>query len=207
VAHLNTDDDMLVQLLVARRLQEQRDILDAIRDSGLVAQVGRVAVEVASRVRLGAKVLFFGNGGSSADAAHLAAELMGRFYVDRKPLPALSLADSVAALTAIANDYSYGDVFSRQLEGLAQRGDVAIGLSTSGNSDNVVHALESARKLGLYTIALTGESGGAVKRVVDECIRVPTADTPRVQEACMHLGHTLCELVEELATSELSTAR
>jgi D-sedoheptulose 7-phosphate isomerase len=182
--------------LIRRRLEDalavKRDMLEAecIRDA--VA----VAAAMIRALRENGKVLFFGNGGSSMDAGHLAAELAGRFYRDRPGLAALSLADGTAAMTAIANDYAYQDVFARQVRALGRPGDMAVGLTTSGNSSNVVNALIAAREAGLYTVALTGGSGGKVAALTDICIRVPADDTPRVQEACMHLGHTICEIVE-----------
>ena len=141
--------------------------------------------------------MFFGNGGSSMDAGHLAAELLGRFHYDRPSLAAMSLADSTAAMTAIGNDYDYSQVFARQLKGIGCAGDVAVGLTTSGNSPNVVAALEAARELKIFAAAMTGAAGGRVAEVADLCIRVPTQSTPRVQETCMHLGHTICEMVEQ----------
>jgi D-sedoheptulose 7-phosphate isomerase len=145
----------------------------------------------------GGKVLFFGNGGSSMDAGHLAAELSGRFYRDRPALAGISLSDSTAAMTAIANDYTYDNVFARQVQALGRSGDVAVGLTTSGNSPNVVEALKAADEIGMYTVALTGQAGGKVADTAAICIRVPSDDTPRIQEACMHLGHTICEIVEQ----------
>jgi len=165
-------------------------------DDTLSAQVVEVAEVIVAALRGGGKVIFFGNGGSSMDAGHLAAELTGRYLYDRPSLAAFSLSDSTAAVTAIGNDYSYGEVFSRQILGLGRPGDVAIGLTTSGNSANVVRALAAARDMGMETIALTGAKGGDVASVTTRCLRVPTTDTPRVQEACLHLGHTICEIVE-----------
>src|SRR5689334_2717116 len=130
------------------------------------------------------------------DAGHLAAEMLGRYARERPALPAASLADHTAALTAIGNDYGFGDVFARQVAGLGAAGDVLIGLTTSGDSLNVVRALAEGRRRGMYAVALTGATGGAVADVADLCLRVPATDTARVQEACMHLGHTICELVE-----------
>jgi D-sedoheptulose 7-phosphate isomerase len=165
-------------------------------DSGCVEQAAEAAARIVTALRRGHKVLFFGNGGSAMDAGHLAAELLGRFYYDRPSLPALALPDATAAMTAIGNDYSFADVFARQLRALGTPGDVAVGLTTSGNSVNVLHALEEAREMGIDTVALTGRSGGKVAELADICIRVPTDDVPRVQEACMHLGHSICQLVE-----------
>jgi D-sedoheptulose 7-phosphate isomerase len=162
------------------------------------------AARCASAVAAGGKVIFFGNGGSAMDAGHLAAELLGRFSFDRPPLPAVSLPDLTAAVTAIGNDYSYDDVFARTLAALARPGDVAVGLSTSGNSPNVLRAVETARDCGVWTVVLTGAGGGKVRELADLCVCVPADDTPRVQEACLHLGHTLCELVERSIFPQLS---
>jgi D-sedoheptulose 7-phosphate isomerase len=158
------------------------------------------AVEVARAIirclRAGGKVIFFGNGGSAQDAGHLAAELMGRFAFDRPGLAALSLPDATAAMTAIGNDYSYDEVFARQVLAAGQPGDVVIGLTTSGNSVNVVDALDAARRAGMVTVALTGANGGKAAAVAQTSVRVPTDNTARAQEACLHLGHTICEMVE-----------
>jgi D-sedoheptulose 7-phosphate isomerase len=182
--------------MVRDRLREYRYVLGHLLESECVAQAAEVAERIVAAFRDGNKVIFFGNGGSSMDAGHLAAEMLGRFYYDRPALPAISLPDSTAAMTAISNDYSYDEAFSRQLRGVAVAGDVAIGLSTSGNSENVLRALETARASGVLAVALTGATGGKLRDVADICIRVPTDDTPRVQEACLHLGHTICEIVE-----------
>jgi D-sedoheptulose 7-phosphate isomerase len=178
------------------RLAESIAVKQAMLDSGVLEQVVEVASEVVAALRAGNKVMFFGNGGSSMDAGHLAAELTGRYAYDRPGLAAFSLSDSTAAVTAIGNDYSYADVFSRQVLALGRPGDVVFGLTTSGTSPNVVRALEVARDAGMLTIALTGASGGHCLRSVAHCIRVPSSDTARVQEACLHLGHTICEVVE-----------
>jgi D-sedoheptulose 7-phosphate isomerase len=167
-----------------------------LADDRLLTQVVEVADTIVTALRAGGKVIFFGNGGSSMDAGHLAAELTGRYLYDRPGLAAFSIADSTAAVTAIGNDYSYDDVFSRQLVGLGRPGDVAVGLTTSGNSANVVNALTVAREAGMETVAFTGAEGGKVAAVAAHCLQVPTTDTPRVQEACLHLGHTVCEIVE-----------
>jgi D-sedoheptulose 7-phosphate isomerase len=154
-----------------------------------------------SAYRAGHKALFFGNGGSAADAQHLAAEFVGRYLRQRAPLPALALHTDTSAVTAIANDYGYEQVFARQLEALALPGDVAVAISTSGNSPSVVHAVHSARRLRLVTIALTGASGGLLRKLVDTLIAVPSEETPRIQECHILLGHALCDAVEQaLAT-------
>jgi D-sedoheptulose 7-phosphate isomerase len=192
MADISQDAVDLARHRLADSLAVTRDMLE----SDCAGQVAVVAVAMIGALRTGGKVLFFGNGGSSMDAGHLAAELAGRFYRDRPGLAGLSLADGTASLTAIANDYSYHEVFARQIQALGRPGDVAVGLTTSGNSENVVNGLTTAREAGLVTVVLTGNSGGKAAAAADICIRVPTDDTPRVQEACMHLGHTICEIVE-----------
>lgn len=183
--------------LVRSRLGDTIAVKQAIfGDDALLAQTLEIAEAIITSLRGGGKVIFFGNGGSAADAGHLAAELTGRYLYDRPGLAACSLADPIAAITAIGNDYSYDDVFSRQLLGLGRPGDIAVGLTTSGNSANVVHALLAAHDAGLETVVLTGADGGRVAAVAKYCLRVPSNDTARVQEACLHLGHTICEIVE-----------
>jgi len=142
------------------------------------------------------KVLFCGNGGSAADAQHLAAEFSGRYYFDRPPLPAEALHVNTSYLTAVANDYSYEEVYARLIRAMGQAGDVLIGLSTSGNSANVVKAFAEARSLGMITIAFTGEGGGKMKAQADYLIEIPSRNTPRIQECHMLIGHSICELVE-----------
>lgn len=144
----------------------------------------------------GHKAIFFGNGGSAADAQHLAAEFLGRYLRERAPLPALALNTNTSAVTAIGNDYGYEQTFSRQLRAMSAPGDVAVGISTSGNSGNVVEGLVCARNLGLFTIALTGASGGLLRGLVDVLIDVPSEETPRIQECHILAGHALCDVVE-----------
>lgn len=182
--------------LVRRRLEQAVGVAQLLLHSDVPTRAAEVAEVIVAALRGGHKVIFFGNGGSASDAGHLAAELLGRFYYDRPPLPAVALADTTAALTAIGNDYSYDEVFARQLRAVAGPGDIAVALTTSGNSGNVVRAVETARELGVLTVALTGAAGGKVGQLADICLQVPSDDTPRVQEACMHLGHSICELVE-----------
>ncbi len=147
--------------------------------------------------RNGRKALFFGNGGSAADAQHLAAEFLGRYLRERRPMPALALHANTSAVTAIANDYGYEHVFSRQLQAFAVPGDVAIGISTSGNSRSVLEALTMARQMGLHTIGLTGAAGGRMRELVDVLIAAPSNDTPRIQECHILVGHALCDAVEQ----------
>ncbi len=142
------------------------------------------------------KVLFCGNGGSAADAQHLAAEFSGRFYYDRPPLFSEALHVNTSYITAVANDYSYDEIYARLIQAKGKKGDVLIGLSTSGNSNNVVKAFEQARKQGMIVIAMTGETGGKMKDCCDYLVNVPSKDTPRIQEVHMLLGHAICEIVE-----------
>jgi len=144
----------------------------------------------------GNKVMFCGNGGSAADAQHLAAELSGRFYKDRKALPSDALHCNTSYLTAVANDYNYDVVYSRLVDGTMNSGDILIGISTSGNSKNIINAFKTAKEKGIITIGLTGQTGGDMGTLVDYLINVPNTDTPRIQEAHIMIGHIICELVE-----------
>ena len=163
---------------------------------GDTAVLGEIAQIVIEALRRGNKVLFFGNGGSAADSQHLAAELIGRFRRERAALPALALTTDSSILTALANDYSYDIVFSRQLQAFGRAGDVALGITTSGNSANVLRAMETARALGMKTIGFTGESGGKLKGLVDVCFCVPSRETSHIQEMHITVGHAVCEMIE-----------
>jgi D-sedoheptulose 7-phosphate isomerase len=167
-----------------------------LRSPETVLTVAKVSEILVDALKQGNKALLFGNGGSAADAQHIAAELVGRFAFDRPALPALALSVNSSCVTAIGNDYGFDQVFSRQLEALARPGDVAMGISTSGNSANIVRAMSTARKIGLKTIALTGRSGGNLRNEVDYCICVPSDETPRIQECHILIGHIISELVE-----------
>jgi D-sedoheptulose 7-phosphate isomerase len=162
----------------------------------MAGDVARTAETLTDRVRTGGKVIFCGNGGSAADAQHLAAELMGRFMVDRVPLAAMALSVNTSTITAIGNDYAYDEIFERQLRGIGRAGDVLVGISTSGNSGNVVKAVEAAKEIGILTVGLTGEGGGRMGEICDICIRVPSRSTPRIQEMHIAVGHSLCEWIE-----------
>lgn len=152
---------------------------------------------VTNAFKNGNKVLFCGNGGSAADAQHLAAEFSGRFYIDREALPAEALHCNTSYITAVGNDYSYDVIYSRMIQGIGKPGDILIGLSTSGNSKNIVEAFKTAKLKNMITIGLTGESGGAMKNLSDYLLNVPSTDTPRIQESHIMLGHIICQLVEE----------
>ena len=164
--------------------------------------IARVAEVLMASLQQGNKAILFGNGGSAADAQHIAAELVGRFAFERPALSALALSVNGSCITAIGNDYGYDRVFARQIEALGRPGDVAIGISTSGNSPNVVSAVLVAKKLGLHTVALTGSAGGELKNAVDHCICVPSDETPRIQECHILIGHIISELVEEAVCRE-----
>ena len=168
-------------------------------DTVLISSIARVSEVSLAAIKNGNKLLLFGNGGSAADAQHIAAEFVGRFAFDRPALPALALSVNTSCLTAIGNDYGFDQVFSRQLEALARPGDVAIGFSTSGNSPNVLHAISTAKKMGLQTVALTGTPGGKLKQAadLDHCVCVPSSETPRIQECHILIGHIVSELVEQ----------
>ena len=161
----------------------------------------RVVVQAARRMtdalRAGRKIIWFGNGGSATQSQHMAGEFVGRFRKDRRPLPSISLTENMASITAIGNDYAFDQIFSRQLEGLAQPGDVVVGLSTSGNSANVLQGLRKARELKLAAIGLTGGSGGQMRGLCDVCICAPSTVTAHIQEAHLAIGHILCGLVED----------
>lgn len=148
------------------------------------------------QIRDGGSIYFAGNGGSAADAQHLAAELSGRFYFDRQPLSADALHCNTSFMTAVANDYSYDIIYARLLSGIGRKGDVLVGLSTSGNSKNIVKAFEKAKEMDIYTIAMTGEGGGKMKELADLSICVPSNDTPRIQESHIMIGHIICEIIE-----------
>ena len=167
-----------------------------LEDSAFIEQVLRMGQLLIERYRGGNKLLIGGNGGSAADAQHIAAEFVSRFNFDRPGLPALALTTDTSILTAVGNDYGYDQLFRRQLEANGVAGDVFLGISTSGNSPNILQALEAASEKGVTTFGMTGESGGAMRELCDYCLCVPSAETPRIQEAHILIGHTLCAMVE-----------
>jgi D-sedoheptulose 7-phosphate isomerase len=167
-----------------------------LSDVNLIAQIDTVVKVITTAFQNGNSVYFAGNGGSAADAQHLAAEFSGRFYKDRKALPSEALHCNTSYLTAVANDYSYEVIYARLIEGITKPGDVLVGLSTSGNSGNIVKAFEMAKTKQVVTIGFTGDSGGKMKAISDYLINVPSNDTPRIQESHILVGHIICELVE-----------
>jgi D-sedoheptulose 7-phosphate isomerase len=167
-----------------------------LSDEAMLNQINVVTTTITDAFKNGNSVYFAGNGGSAADAQHLAAEFSGRFYKDRKALPSDALHCNTSYLTAVANDYSYDVIYARLLEGLAKPGDVLVGISTSGNSANIVKAFEMAKTIGVVTIGFTGASGGKMKELSDYLINIPSNTTPRIQESHILVGHIICELVE-----------
>lgn len=157
----------------------------------------RIATAMSRAILSGNKILWCGNGGSAADSQHLAAELVGRFLSERRGLPSIALTTNTSILTAIGNDYGYEHVFRRQIEALCVRGDIVVGISTSGNSKNVCLALEAGRAMGAFTVAFTGQNGGAMAKIADEVLQIPSTATPRIQEGHILCGHMLCDFVEQ----------
>ena len=182
--------------LIRERIEESVSAKRQLLADEHTSTAAELAELLVGALRRGAKLLLFGNGGSAADAQHLAAEFLGRFGRERASLPAIALSDNSSSLTAIGNDYAYSEVFARQVEGLGAEGDVAIALSTSGRSENVLEAVRRARARGIVTIGLTGAAGAPLKEAADACLCVPSTDTARIQEGYMLIGHILCEIVE-----------
>jgi D-sedoheptulose 7-phosphate isomerase len=172
-------------LAVIQALEQERPVLE------------RVASRMSRAVLDGNKILWCGNGGSAADAQHLAAELVGRFKCERRGLPSIALSTNTSILTAIGNDYGYEQVFRRQVEALCVRGDVLVGISTSGNSQNVCLALEAAKAAGAFTVAFVGQGGGAMATIADQVLKIPSRETPRIQEGHILCGHMLCDYIEQ----------
>lgn len=180
---------------ILRQLQGHRTVIDAI-ERDMTAQIAEMAAMLTDAFKNGNKLLTMGNGGSAADAQHFTAEIVGRFKLERKALPSIALSTDTSILTAIGNDYGYDAVFSRQIEAHAEAGDVVVGISTSGNSPNVLKALELARERGCRTIGLLGKDGGSIKYACDLALIVPTCDTPHIQEGHITIIHIVCDLVE-----------
>jgi D-sedoheptulose 7-phosphate isomerase len=168
-----------------------------LQNEGLLKAIAESVDVIVNAFRNGNRVYFCGNGGSAADAQHLAAEFSGRFYTNRKALPAEALHCNTSYLTAVANDYGFDEIYSRLIDGIGEAGDVLVGLSTSGTSANIIKAFETAKKKGMITIGFTGKSGGNMKPLCDHLINIPSTDTPRIQESHIMVGHIICQLVEE----------
>lgn len=185
----------LVRDRIQRSLDAKRRLL---LDHSFLELTAQVALRMVDCLRSGGKVFFFGNGGSAADAQHLAAEFTGRYLKDRSPLSAMALGTNPSSLTATGNDYGFDLAFARELEALGKPGDIAVGISTSGNSRNVFRALEVAKSKSIYAVALTGASGGLLRNIADCTIRIPSEETPRIQECHILTGHIICEIVEQV---------
>jgi len=191
----------IIKDLVARELEESANIKRMLADNlaGMIAEAAKIIINA---YKAGGKVLLIGNGGSAADAQHIASELVGRFRKERRALPAIALTTDTSTLTALANDYGYDTVFSRQLEALASEGDILIAITTSGTSSNILKAIDTARSQGILVIALTGEKGKQLRDTAELVITVPSANTQRIQEAHITIGHIICHLVEQRLFNE-----
>jgi len=183
-----------IKYIVSKSINVKQSIYDNNKLIETIEEISYLIIDCFNRKN---KVLFCGNGGSAADAQHLAAEFSGKFYFDRPPLFAEALHVNTSYLTAVANDYSYNEIYSRIVQGMGRNGDILIGISTSGNSQNIIKAFKTAKNIGMKTIAFTGEKGGELKNICDYLINVPSDDTPRIQESHIMIGHIICELVEE----------
>ena len=183
-----------IQSIIEKSIQLKTKLM---HDEKVIKTVDTIVQHLVVCLQNGHRIWFCGNGGSAADAQHLAAEFSGRFYIDRKALPAEALHCNTSYLTAVANDYGYEHVYARLIEGVATKGDILIGISTSGNSKNIINAFEKCKNIGVTTIAMTGENGGAMKNA-DYLINVPSTDTPRIQEMHILIGHIICELTEKI---------
>ena len=182
---------------VIRSIEQSINTKQAIlHNAELIERIEAVADVMVKALREGKRILWCGNGGSAADAQHLAAELSGRFYYDRPPLNSEAMHCNTSYLTAVANDYGYDLIYSRMIDGACKPGDVLVGISTSGNSVNICNAFRKAKELGVITVAMTGETGGKMKEMAAYLLNVPSTDTPRIQESHIMLGHIICEIVE-----------
>lgn len=183
---------------IKKIIQSSIDVKTSVlQDPNLLNTINLVTEVIVAAFKSNRRVYFCGNGGSAADAQHLATELTGRFYTDRKALQAEALHCNTSYLTAVANDYGFDETYARLIEGITQEGDVLVGLSTSGNSKNIIRAFEKAKEKNVITVSFTGETGGALKHLSNYCISVASTDTPRIQETHILIGHVICQLVEE----------
>jgi len=181
--------------IILKRFQESTEVKTRFLKENLPRLIDGIKL-ISHAFEAGNKLFFFGNGGSAADAQHLAAEFVNRYIMDRPPLPAIALTTDTSILTSVSNDMAFNQIFAKQLRALGKEGDVAIGISTSGNSSNVVKAFEVAKEMGMKTVALTGNDGGMLAKIADISLTVPSTSTPRIQEAHILIGHILCEMAE-----------
>lgn len=188
----------IINNFISKQVKESYEIKQKIYDNAeLLNLVYEVSLKIIEAYKKGNKSLIAGNGGSAADAQHIAGEFVSKFYFDRPGLPSIALTTDTSILTAVANDYGYEKLFSRQIQALGQKGDVFIGITTSGNSKNIIEALKECKSKGITTICFTGKSGGLIKLECDYCICIPSDETPRIQEAHILIGHIVCSVVEE----------
>lgn len=187
------DKNLLISQIIKNSIETKKKILG---NKDILFAIEEITKEITRAFKNGRKLLLCGNGGSAADAQHIAAEFSGKFYLDREPLFAEALHTNTSFLTAVANDYSYDEVFSRMVQAMAKEGDILIGISTSGNSRNVIKAIEAANSRRMITVGFTGESGGKMNGICRYLIKVPSNDTPRIQESHILIGHIICEIVE-----------
>ena len=180
---------------ILKCFKESSEVKDRFLKGNLSKLIDAIKL-IAQAFEKGNKVFFFGNGGSAADAQHLAAEFVNRYLMERPPLPAIALTTDSSILTSVSNDFAFNEIFSKQLKALGKKGDIAVGLSTSGNSPNVIRAIETAKEMGMKTVAFTGMDGGKLFKKADITLLVPSSSTPRIQEAHILIGHILCEMVE-----------
>ncbi len=180
---------------IVKIFKESSHLKDVFVGENLDGIVNVVEV-ITAALKAGNKILLFGNGGSAADAQHLAAEFVNRFVIERPPLPAIALSTDTSIITSIGNDYDFSEIFSKQIRAIGQAGDVALGISTSGSSQNVIKALEVAKKMGMVTIGLTGKDGGEIAKIVDYSLNVSSNSTPRIQEVHITVGHVICEMID-----------
>lgn len=181
---------------ISRLIKEDIRVKTLLLKKALPA-ISALADMISSTIKSGNKILIFGNGGSAADSIHIAAELVGRFRKERRALPAVALTENISSITAISNDYSFERIFERQVEAIGKEGDMALGISTSGRSKNVIRAILQAKKMKMKTAALTGKDGGMLSKIADVAVKVPSNNTPRIQEAHITIGHIICEIIED----------
>ncbi|MBY0124252.1 SIS domain-containing protein [Bacillus sp. S/N-304-OC-R1] len=186
----------MTQLVLTGILEHQK-VIEIIKNQ-LIDEVELIGHKCKSAIEQGNTIFFMGNGGSAADSQHLAAELVGRFYKERRGLPSIALTTDTSILTAVGNDYGYDEVFSRQVEALVKPNDIVIGISTSGNSSNIIKAVHQAKKTGAITIGFTGNEGGRLKDICEHCLIIPSSNTARIQEAHILIGHIICEIIDEV---------
>lgn len=186
-----------IERLISHRLMESMAVHEKLLQDAVKRQIGQIAAKMADTIQSGGKLLICGNGGSASDALHFAGELVGRFQKERNAWPAIALNADVSTMTAIANDYGYQEIFARQVKALAKQGDILVGISTSGNSENVLRAVDTAKEMGICTICLLGKNGGKLAKAAQMSLVVPESVTARVQEAHITIIHVLCEIIEE----------